>query len=81
MSAAKPRTSFFRTLSELKTELLSSENYSRPESLKETLVLLLAARTVVLSLLLGFAAWELSIRSSYGMVLWSDFVHLLGFSS
>ena len=67
MSAAKPRTSFFRTLSELKTELLSSENYLRPESLKETLVLLLAARTVVLSLLLGFAAWELSTRSSYGM--------------
>ena len=67
MSAAKPRTSFFRTLSELKTELLSSENYLRPENLKETLVLLLAARTVVLSLLLGFAAWELSTRSSYGM--------------
>ena len=66
MSAAKAEKGWLDSFRKLKDELLHSENFSRPENIKDILLVLLASRTVVLSILLGFSAWELSVRHSQG---------------
>jgi len=77
MSAAKAKKGLLPRLIGIKDELLNSEHSSRPENLKDLLLILLAARTVVLSILLGFSAWELHVRHSQG-VEW--FFGVIGFT-